>query len=103
MRMEILALALVGLAGCIVPTPRVQSVSLPDGRQGYAVRCNGNRQGWADCMNKAGEVCKQGAYDVYTQDASTGQFSQVTGGPGGLQGYNLPVRHREMIFACRTP
>ena len=94
----IIALGLLGIAftsGCAS-----RNVALPDGKQGYSVRCNGNHNGWGDCMNKAAEVCDGGPYDVYARDQSTGRITMLTANQSNLQGYSVPMRRREMIFSC---
>jgi hypothetical protein len=101
MKQLITLFGLLAVCGC-VSSPRHQNIALPDGRQGYAVRCNGNHHGWGDCMNKAADLCDGGPYDVYGQNQSTGQLAVLTSNQSNLQGYSVPTRHREMIFACVT-
>lgn len=94
---SIIILSVLTLTACVLGS---RSIALPDGRQGHSVRCNGNPNGWGDCMNQAAEVCDGGPYDVYARDPATGRLSLLTGNQSNLQGYKVSTRRREMIFSC---
>lgn len=67
------------LAGCATSS----ELYLPDGRQGYAVSCDGNlvwdEVTWEACYKKASQICGDKGYEV----AQTGD--------------------REMLIACGNP
>jgi hypothetical protein len=87
-------LVLLALGGCVTARP----VALPNGTQGYAIRCPGGHRDIADCMNKAAEVCG-GKYQVLNGDA------MVAGGvvaPVGNGAVFVPAVHRSLIVSCQA-
>lgn len=43
---------------------------LPDGTEGYSVNCNGMDNDWAECYNKAADMCDGGKYQIMSQNTS---------------------------------
>jgi hypothetical protein len=104
----ILALgATVGLAGCVSSQPMYTA----SGAQGHAVTCtpawNGGLVGaianastsWAQCYQKAGEICGARGYDVIQQVGEGGVYGQ--GGHGG--GFVSTTNNRMMVIKCKGP
>lgn len=92
-----LALAIIvtgTLAGCVSAKPTIA----PDGRQGFAVSCNGGLHNIGDCYQKAGEMC-HGPYDVIAGDSSSGTV--LTGNQYGV--YGGPIEKRTIIVECKGP
>lgn len=58
-----LLISLAILAGCATS----KQVALPDGGQGFAVRCDGLVITVADCMNEAAKKCG-GAYTILSRE-----------------------------------
>ena len=93
MKRIILIAALGVLGGCVSAKPTIA----PDGRQGFAVSCNGGRHNIGDCYQKAGEMC-HGPYDVIAGDSSSG--TAVYGNQYGV--YGAPVEKRTIIVECKS-
>ena len=93
MRRLLLPLLLTSvLAGCVTSRP----VALPDGRQGFAIKCPGAARDIGDCMNEAARVCG-GKYQVITRDGL------VAGGvvaPVGNSAVFVQGVHRTLIVSC---
>jgi hypothetical protein len=80
------------LGGCVTASP----VALPDGSQGFSIRCDGATRDVSSCMNKAAEVCG-GPYKIVTgsNESNGGVITPVGNGAMFVAG-----RHRNMIVAC---
>lgn len=76
------------LAGCATATP----IFTPDGRKGFAIDCSGGGLTWAECMQKAGEICGSAGYDTFTQN---GDQSLVA-----TNGFAAMSATRSMTIAC---
>jgi len=89
--MEKIRLILISLVltGCVTATP----VSLSDGRKGYEIKCSGTARTYADCRNKASEVCG-GRYKELDKE----EFSQLI--PNYSTGTYLQGRQRLMTVVC---
>jgi hypothetical protein len=86
------------MASCVAaPTPK--PVSLPNGKQGLAVKCSGTHHNWSDCMNAAGAACG-GAYDIVSQN---GESVGGVAAPVGNSAMFVRAIHREMIVSCKSP
>jgi hypothetical protein len=85
-------LSLLALSGCVTHRP----VALPDGRQGFAIRCPGAARDISDCMNETAKLCG-GKYQVVTQDGAVvgGVFTPIGNGGVFVQGV-----HRTLIVGC---
>jgi hypothetical protein len=81
------------ISGCVTSRP----VALPNGTQGYAIRCPGAARDIADCMNKAAEVCG-GKYQVIDRDALVAGGVVTSVGNGAV--YAQAV-HRTLIVSCQ--
>ncbi len=85
------AMALL-LSGCVTARP----VSLPNGTQGYAIRCPGAARDIGDCMNEAARVCG-GKYQILDRDGN------VVGGAAFASGNSAVFVngiHRTLIVSC---
>jgi hypothetical protein len=83
-------LFLLALSGCITARP----VALPDGRQGFAIKCLGAARDIGDCMNEAAKVCG-GKYQVVTQDGVAGGALHRSAMGAFVQGI-----HRTLLVGC---
>jgi hypothetical protein len=85
--------ATAGISGCVTARP----VSLPNGTQGYAIRCPGAARDIGDCMNKAAETCG-GKYQILDRDGnvSGGVATAVGNSAVFVQGV-----HRTLIVSCQ--
>lgn len=67
--MKGLVLAAALLTGCVAVKP----TALPDGSRGYSLDCRGLLS-FADCMNKAAQVCG-GPYTILNQERESTLFN----------------------------
>jgi hypothetical protein len=86
-------LAAMALAGCATG----KSISLPDGRQGYSIRCDGAALSWEACYEKAAEICQSNGYEIVVKDGDQGTV--ISGNQYGV--YGGSVVHRNMLIACK--
>lgn len=93
MKTIVMVVAMCALAGCVTAKPTIA----PDGKQGFAVSCNGGLHNLGDCYQKAGEMC-HGAYDVIAGDSSSGTV--ITGNRYGV--YGGPIEKRTIIVECKS-
>jgi hypothetical protein len=72
------------------------SVALPNGTQGYAIRCPGTARDIGDCMNEAANIC-DGKYQILDRDGNVvgGAAAPVGNGAVWVQGV-----HRTLIVSC---
>ena len=91
-------MSIVALAGCT----HADMTYLPDGRQGYAIQCNGKWNSNADCVKKAGEMCGARGYDIIGTDHESSGFLDAfaNGGVGGLSAGTHT--NRSMVIACKS-
>ena len=89
-------LALGSLGGCSTTTTMTY---LPSGETGFAINCSGSDAGtsWAECYQRAGEVCGNYGYDVVSKDVDNGATSGGT--VAGIFGAN--VKNRSMVIRCK--
>lgn len=80
------------LSGCVTARP----VALPDGSQGFSIRCDGAARDVSSCMNKAAEVCG-GPYKVV---AGSNELNGGVIAPVGNGSVFVAGRHRNVIVAC---
>ncbi|HJY05076.1 MAG TPA: hypothetical protein VJ323_02105 [Bryobacteraceae bacterium] len=92
MRSEMALLALA-LAGCATG----KAITLPDGRQGYSIRCDGSALSWEQCYVKASEMCQAKGYDIVAKDGDSSPV--ITGNQYGV--YGGAVVHRSLMIACK--
>lgn len=62
----LLGLCFAFAAGC----GSAQTARLPDGSEGFSVNCNGMDNDWAECYNKAADMCDGGKYQIMSQNTS---------------------------------
>jgi hypothetical protein len=91
----LLAFAVVAISGCVTSRP----VALPNGTQGYAIRCPGAARDISDCMNEAARLCG-GKYQILDRDGNTagGVVTPVGNSAVFFQGV-----HRTLIVNCQSP
>lgn len=80
------------ISGCVTSRP----VALPNGTQGYAIRCPGAARDISDCMNEAAKVCG-GKYQILDREGNVvGGAALATGNSAvWVQGV-----HRTLIVSC---
>jgi hypothetical protein len=81
------------LTGCVTSRP----VALPNGTQGYDIRCPGTARDISDWMNKAAEVCG-GKYQIIDRDALVAGGVVAPLGNGAVYAQGV---HRNMIISCQ--
>ena len=78
----VLVIITIIFTGCVRVTP----VSLGDGTNAYELSCPGSARSYADCRNKAAEICsnyhyKSGKYkEVDAEEYSSGAFVDPNSG-----------------------
>src|SRR5580658_4503531 len=88
--------ALVALiSGCVTERP----VALPNGTQGYAIRCPGAARDISDCMNEAAKVCG-GKYQILDREGNVVGGAAVASGNGAVF---VSAIKRTMIVKCGAP
>jgi hypothetical protein len=82
------------VAGCAGASSR--PMTLPNGRQGYVIRCHGKQHDIGGCMNTAGKICG-GPYYIVNQNGQVVGGSDVLtiGGPVIVNGID-----RTLIVQC---
>ena len=78
------------ITGCVTSRP----VSLSDGKTGYEISCPGTARSYADCRNKAAEVCG-GNYRELDKE----EFSSLI--PNYSTGTYMQGRSRKMTVVCK--
>lgn len=87
-------LAAVGLvSGCVTH----REVTLPNGKVGLSISCDGTARDWTDCMNYAAETCG-GPYTIFTSDGRSFTSSALPNGYGGV--FFIQGEKRTMIVQC---
>jgi len=71
-------------------------VSLPDGHQGYTIRCPGAAHDIGDCMNEAGKVCG-GPYQIVTANGEAVGGAAVAAGNSAMF---VSAIHRTLVVEC---
>jgi len=90
----VLAANLTVIAGCVSASSH--PVILPNGHQGYAIRCHGAHHDIGGCMNVAGNICGGPYYIVNENGQVVGGSDVVTiGGPVFVNGIQ-----RTLIVEC---
>lgn len=91
----IASLAVAAVAsGCAVTS----KTYAPDGRQAFNIDCSGWAMNWSACIKKAGNICREKGYDIYTRDAETGAL--ITANEGTVFGGS--IMNRNMLIACKA-
>jgi hypothetical protein len=85
---------MVLISGCVTERP----VALPNGTQGYAIRCPGAARDISDCMNEAAKVCG-GKYQILDRDGNVVGGAAVSTGNGAVWVQGV---HRTLIVSCGT-
>lgn len=83
------------VSGCTTAKP----MFLPDGRQGFSIRCDGAGLSWENCFSKASEICQARGYDVFSQNGDSSTI--VTATPTLVTA--APVTRRILLIGCRAP
>ena|ERR1700674_2729736 len=87
----------LGAIACVTSRP----VALPNGTQGFAIRCPGAARDIGDCMNEAARICG-GKYQIVDRDGNIAGGAVVPTGSGGA--VFVHGVHRTMIVSCQqTP
>ncbi len=89
------AAALVALAASACVTSR--PVALPNGTQGFAIRCPGAARDIADCMNEAARICG-GKYQILDPEGNVVGGAAVPVGNGAIWANSM---HRTLIVSCQ--
>ena len=72
-------------------------ITMPDGRQGYAVACTDRLLTWEDCFERADEICKGHSYDIFTQKGQ--ESALVASEPQHLA--DVPATARRLVIVCK--
>ncbi len=91
-RFAYLVALLALISGCVSARP----VALPNGTQGYAIRCPGAARDISDCMNEAAKVCG-GKYQILDRDGNVVGGAAVGTGNGAVWVQGI---HRTLIVSC---
>ena len=94
-RVVICVAAVALLSGCVTARP----VALPNGTQGYAIRCPGAARDISDCMNEAARVCG-GKYQILDREGNVVGGAAVPAGNGAVWVQGI---HRTLIVSCQSP
>jgi hypothetical protein len=86
-------LLVLAFAGCT----SVKPITLPDGRQGYAVDCSGSVLTWEDCFTQADLFCKGQTYDVYVRPGEESPL--IASEPQEIRAN--PTTTRRMVIVCQ--
>ena len=84
-----LLLCTVLLTGCVT----AERVSLGDGTTAYEIRCAGTARSYADCRNKAAEICG-GKYKEIDKD----EYNSGIVATGNML---MAARERRMTVVCK--
>ena len=87
----VLVITTLILTGCVRVTP----VSLGDGRNAYEISCPGGARSYADCRNKAAEICGGKYKELDKDEYSSGVFVDYNSGMV-FQG-----RQRRLTVVCQ--
>jgi hypothetical protein len=99
MKSIVAVLSLIVLCSCALPAHVYSKpVTLPSGKQGYLVACNGTRNTIAECIEEAAKVCPKG-YNIIQQNAEGGTVGTYNAAAG--TGMLVPLMKRNMIISCR--
>ena len=82
------------LAGCATSSQTV----LPSGARGYSIGCSGSALTWAQCYEKAGDLCPHG-YKIVEQE---GQTPGATVGASRTALFGTPIVDRTMLVQCKS-
>ena len=93
MRVLVYAILFVTLlAGCVTERP----VALPNGTQGWAIRCPGAARDISDCMNEAARICG-GKYQILDRDGAAVGGAAIASGNSAVFMNGI---HRTLIVSC---
>jgi hypothetical protein len=84
--------SLLLVAGCISSS----TVALPDGHQGYTIRCPGAAHDIGDCMNEAAKICA-GPYQIVTANGEAVGGAAIAAGNSAMF---VSAIHRTLIVEC---
>ncbi len=63
-----LLLLTLSLTACLQTPPKVTNINTKDGKAGYAIRCGGSARSWAQCFERASELCGANGYKQYAKN-----------------------------------
>lgn len=86
-------IAAAALSGCASSS----KTYAPDGRQAFSLDCSGYARNWGMCFKKAGDICRERGYDIYTRNSDNGAL--VTATQSQVLAGN--VMNRTMVVACK--
>jgi len=86
-------LLILALTGCTSTT----RITMPDGRQGFAVACTERLLTWEDCFERADEICGGHSYEIFTQAGAESAF--VASEPQHLA--DVPAEARRLVIICK--
>lgn len=89
---------IIGAAMALSACTFASKTYAPDGRQAFSISCDGLGNTWAGCFKKAGGICKERGYDMFTQSGDQGVL--VTATPGAFTGAS--ILSRNLIIACKA-
>jgi hypothetical protein len=90
--MRWIILTAFALSGCVTERP----VSLPDGTEGWAIRCPGAARDISDCMNEAAKLCG-GKYTMVNGESNSAGGAVVPAGNGAVFVQGV---HRTLVVSC---
>lgn len=104
-RPAVLLALLVLVGGCAT----ARDVYLADGSKGYNINCGGALMNFANCLEKAGELCGSRGYLVVNQQGDAipistagGSFSaSPTAAGGGFFAQSGTIVTRNLLVKCR--
>ena len=87
----VLVIITIIFTGCVRVTP----VSLGDGTNAYELSCPGSARSYADCRNKAAEICGGKYKELDKEEYSSGAFRDPN------SGMIFQGRQRRMTVVCK--
>ena len=87
----VLVITTLILTGCV----KVKPVSLGDGTNGYEISCPGSARSYADCRNKAAEVCGGKYKELDAEEYTSGAYVDYN------SGMIFQGRKRRITVICR--
>lgn len=90
----VISIALFVVVAFLTSCANVSETYGPDGSRAYSIDCSGAARTWANCFEKAGEICTTRGYDVLNRTGDQGAV--VSGSFGGT------VMTRGMVIKCKS-
>lgn len=103
---KLLLLALLPLAGCMLPAPASKTYG-PSGKPAYSISCPGSMNSWGHCYERAGDLCGTAGYDIVMQNGSATPFGMANGyansAGASATGFSGAAVSRNILVQCKTP